>query len=337
MEFIQDYALFLARVLTLLVAFAVVLGMLGGMAGKGRNRQRERLEVEPLNRRYKDMAERIDQGARKSGKGLLKRLRDRRQQKTQRAGEGRLPRLFVLTFEGDIRASATEALREEVSAVIASAKRDDEVLLRLESPGGMVPGYGLAASQLARLREKGIRLTIAVDRVAASGGYLMACVADRIVAAPFAIIGSIGVVGQLPNFHGLLKRHDIEFELHTAGEHKRDLTVFGENTDEGRAHFRQSLQEVHGLFRNHIARYRPRLDVDQVATGEHWLGERALELGLVDDLGTSDDLLLERRERMELISLTYHPSVSFRRRMAIVFESVLGRLGVSPGLFEARK
>ena len=335
MELVQEYAFFLARVVTLLVALMVIFAMVGA-AGRGRGRHRERLEVEHLNPRYKAMARRIEFGTQQGTKGFWQRLRERRR-KNRQSGEGRLPRLFVLTFDGDIRASATEALREEISAILASAKRDDEVLLKLESPGGAVPGYGLAASQLGRLREQGIRLTVAVDRVAASGGYLMACVADRIVAAPFSIIGSIGVVGQLPNFHGWLKRNDIEFELHTAGEHKRDLTVFGENTDEGRAHFRQSLQEVHDLFRNHIARYRPRLDVEKVATGEHWLGERALELDLVDDLGTSDDLLLERRERMELIALTYHPSTSLRRRFAIVFESVLARLGFTPGLFEARK
>ncbi len=334
MEFIQDYALFLARVLTLLVAFAVILGMLGGMAGKRRGRQREQLEVEPLNRRYEAMSRRIEQGIQTARPRLLQRLRERRREKRRsQGGEGRLPRLFVLDFDGDIRATAVDALREEVSAIIATAKRDDEVLLRLESPGGMVPGYGLAASQLARLREANIRLTIAVDRVAASGGYLMACVADRIVAAPFAVIGSIGVVGQLPNFHGLLKRHDIEFELHTAGEHKRDLTVFGENTDEGRAKFRESLQAVHDLFKHHIGRYRPRLKLDDVATGEHWLGERALELGLVDDLGTSDDLLLERRERMELIGLTWHPTPSFRRRLSVVVESLVARLS---GLSRAR-
>ena len=331
MELIQDYALFLARVITLLIAFGILLSMLGGMAGKRQGRGREKLEVEPLNERYKNMAKRIEQSADKKRQGLLSRLRERRQQK-RHGGEGRLPRLFVLDFDGDLRASATEALREEVSAVIATARRDDEVLLRLESPGGMVPGYGLAASQLARLREKDIRLTIAVDRVAASGGYLMACVADRIVAAPFAIIGSIGVVGQLPNFHGLLKRHDIEFELHTAGTHKRDLTVFGENTDEGRAKFRESLEEVHGLFKSHIAKYRPRLDLEQVATGEHWLGERAHELGLVDDLGTSDDLLLERRERMDLVGLSYHPATSFRRRFSVVVESLMARLGYGPRL-----
>ena len=328
MEFIQDYALFLARVVTLVVAIGVVISLIGA-AGKRRGRQREQLEVEPLNRRYEAMTRRIEQGTGKERPGLVERLKARRQKKSK-SGEGRLPRLFVLDFEGDLRASATETLREEISAVLASARSDDEVLLRLESPGGMVPGYGLAASQLARLREKGIRLTVSVDRVAASGGYLMACVADRIVAAPFAVIGSIGVVGQLPNFNRLLKRHDIDFELHTAGENKRDLTVFGHNTDEGRAKFRESLQEVHDLFKEHIARHRPRVDLDRVATGEHWMGEKALELGLVDDLGTSDDLLLERRERMELVKLDYQPAPSLKRRLSVVVESLLARLGLAP-------
>ncbi len=328
MTFIQEYAQFLAQVLTLLVAFGIALGMIGGLAGKRRGKQREALEVERLNQHYEAMSRRIEQSAEKRRPGLLTRFKERRAKKRHQ-GEGRLPRLFVLDFDGDLRASAVDALREEVSAILTSAKRDDEVLLRLESPGGMVPGYGLAASQLARLRDKGIRLTISVDRVAASGGYLMACVADRVVAAPFAIIGSIGVVGQLPNFHGLLKRHDIDFELHTAGEHKRDLTVFGRNTDEGRAKFRESLQEVHDLFKHHIARYRPKLDLEKVATGEHWLGEKALELGLIDDLGTSDDLLLERRERMELIALTWHPAPSLKRRLSVVLESLLVRLGLT--------
>jgi serine protease SohB len=328
MEFIQDYALFLARVVTLVVAIGVVISLIGA-AGKRRGRQREHLEVEPLIHRYEAMTRRIEQGTGQERPGLIKRLKARRQKKSK-SGEGRLPRLFVLDFEGDLRASATETLREEISAVLASAKSDDEVLLRLESPGGMVPGYGLAASQLARLREKGIRLTISVDRVAASGGYLMACVADRIVAAPFAVIGSIGVVGQLPNFNRLLKRHDIDFELHTAGENKRDLTVFGHNTDEGRAKFRESLQEVHDLFKGHIARHRPRVDLDRVATGEHWMGEKALELGLVDDLGTSDDFLLERRERMELVKLDYQPAPSLKRRLSVVVESLLARLGLAP-------
>lgn len=327
MELLQDYGLFLAKTATLVVAFGIVLAMIAS-AGRGRTHRREHLEVEPLNRRYREMARRIEQGL-APRRRRLRNLRERRRERHPgRGGQARLPRLFVLDFEGDLRASATEALREEVSAILATARSDDEVLLRLESPGGTVPGYGLAASQLARLRKRGIRLTVSVDRVAASGGYLMACVADRIVAAPFAVIGSIGVVGQLPNFRGLLRRHDIEFELHTAGEHKRTLTMFGENTDEGRAKFRETLQEVHDLFKGHIARHRPKLDLQRVATGEHWLGERAQELGLVDDLGTSDDILLEHRERMELVALRYRRPQPFSRRLALTLESLALRLGL---------
>ncbi|PWG61960.1 protease SohB [Sediminicurvatus halobius] len=333
MELLQDYGLFLAKTVTLLAALGFALAMMAN-AGRSRSRSREQLEVEPLNRRYRDMARRIDQGL-APRRGRLKGLRERRRERREgRRGEARLPRLFVLDFEGDLRASATEALREEVSAVLATARSDDEVLLRLESPGGTVPGYGLAASQLARLRKRGIRLTVSVDRVAASGGYLMACVADRIVAAPFAVIGSIGVVGQVPNFRGLLKRYDVDFELHTAGAHKRTLTLFGENTDEGRAKFRESLQAVHDLFKTHIARHRPKLDLERVATGEHWLGEQALELGLVDDLGTSDDILLERRERMDLVALRYRRPQPFSRRLALTLESLAARLGLGGGHLE---
>lgn len=333
MELLQDYGLFLAKTVTLLAALGFALVMMAN-AGRGRSRSREQLEVEPLNRRYRDMARRIEQGL-APRRGRLKGLRERRRERREgRRGEARLPRLFVLDFEGDLRASATEALREEVSAVLATARSDDEVLLRLESPGGTVPGYGLAASQLARLRKRGIRLTVSVDRVAASGGYLMACVADRIVAAPFAVIGSIGVVGQVPNFRGLLKRYDVDFELHTAGAHKRTLTLFGENTDEGRAKFRESLQAVHDLFKTHIARHRPKLDLERVATGEHWLGEQALELGLVDDLGTSDDILLERRERMDLVALRYRRPQPFSRRLALTLESLAARLGLGGGRLE---
>src|SRR5699024_4687864 len=144
------------------------------------------------------------------------------EKKAAKAGHQHVkPRLFVLNFDGDVRATGVRDLREEISAVLQVARKEDEVLLRLESPGGVVNGYGLAASQLTRVRQHGIKLTIAVDKVAASGGYMMACVGDRIVAAPFAIVGSIGVVGQVPNFNRWLKERDVDFEMHTAGNYKR--------------------------------------------------------------------------------------------------------------------
>ena len=202
-------------------------------------------------------------------------------------------KVFVLDFKGDIQASAVEQLREEITLVLATAKAGkDRVVVRLESPGGMVHGYGLAAAQLVRLRDAGFHVTIVVDKVAASGGYMMACIASEIISAPFAILGSIGVVAQIPNFNRLLKQHNVDFELYTAGEYKRTVTMFGENTPEGKAKFEEELQQTHALFKHFVEKYRPQLNVEKVATGEHWYGQDALDLNLVDKLQTSDEYIL---------------------------------------------
>ncbi len=327
MDVVADYGLFLAKTATLLVALAIALGLVAAAIARGRSgTRREYLELTRLNDHFREMSRRIEDDRTRTARLKRRALRgQRRQQRAERRREGRLPRLFVLDFHGDMRASATDSLRQEVSAIIASAHDSDEVLLRLESPGGLVHAYGLAASELARLRSRGIRLTVSVDRVAASGGYLMAGVADLIIAAPFAIVGSIGVVAQLPNFHRLLQRNDIDFELHTAGEHKRTLTMFGENTDDARNKFRDELEQIHDQFKAHLARYRPRLDIDSVATGEYWLGEQARDMGLVDDVQTSDDFLLERRERMELVGLKWHRKDGLGRRVTLAMESLVAR------------
>ncbi|MCU4413181.1 protease SohB [Acinetobacter sp. WU_MDCI_Axc73] len=202
-------------------------------------------------------------------------------------------KIFVLDFKGDIQASAVEQLREEITLVLATAKAGkDRVVVRLESPGGMVHGYGLAAAQLVRLRDAGFHVTIVVDKVAASGGYMMACIGTEIISAPFAILGSIGVVAQVPNFNRLLKQHNVDFELYTAGEYKRTVTMFGENTPEGKAKFEEELQQTHALFKHFVEKYRPQLNVEKVATGEHWYGQHALDLNLVDKLQTSDEYIL---------------------------------------------
>lgn len=202
-------------------------------------------------------------------------------------------KIFFLDFKGDIQASADENLREEITLILATAKAGrDRVVVRLESPGGMVHGYGLAAAQLVRLRDAGFHLTICVDKVAASGGYMMACIANEIISAPFAVVGSIGVVAQVPNFNRLLKEHNVDFELYTAGQYKRTVTMFGENTPEGKAKFEEELQQTHVLFKHFVEKYRPQLNVDKVATGEHWYGQDALDLNLVDKLQTSDEYLL---------------------------------------------
>lgn len=213
--------------------------------------------------------------------------------KEARARKKNNQKIYVLDFKGDMAASAVENLREEITLILSTAKAGrDRVLLRLESPGGMVHGYGLAAAQLVRLRDAGFHLTICVDKVAASGGYMMACIANEIVSAPFAVLGSIGVVAQVPNFNRLLKEHNVDFELYTAGQYKRTVTMFGENTEEGKAKFEEELQQTHRLFKHFIEKYRPQLNVEKVATGEHWYGEDAMDLNLVDKLQTSDEYLL---------------------------------------------
>ncbi len=204
--------------------------------------------------------------------------------------------LYVINFSGDVEASYLKHLVKKIDAILDVATDKDEVILNLKSPGGLVNAYGLASAQLVRIREKGIKLTVCVDEVAASGGYLMACVADKIVAAPFAYIGSIGVVASLPNFHRLLDKYDVDYEQITAGKYKRTVTMFGENTDEGREKFKQELEDIHNRFKQVVTNYRPQLQdkIDDVATGEHWLAKDALNLGLVDEIATSDSYIAKR-------------------------------------------
>lgn len=313
MELLSEYGLFLAKIATVVIAIAVVAVLIVNLTQ--RKRQRGELRITRLSEQYKDMQEDmsvalLDGHQQKLWhKAQKKKLKQEAKAAKAKAKQGHQetikPRVYVLDFKGSMDAHEVTSLREEVTAVLAVAKPQDQVVLRLESPGGVVHGYGLASSQLQRLREKQIPLTVAVDKVAASGGYMMACVADKIVAAPFAILGSIGVVAQIPNFNRFLKNKEIDIELHTAGQYKRTLTLLGENTEEGRQKFREDLNETHLLFKDFVKRMRPTLDIEQVATGEHWYGIQAQEKGLVDEVGTSDDLLLSLMEGRELVGVRY--------------------------------
>ena len=304
-EALIDYGLFLAKTATILVGLGLLLVALV-RSRRGDKFDGDRLEVLDLNGKYRDMARQLTRAS-MSRKDFLKLLKsDRKAEKQrhkQRSDERK--RLFVIDFHGDIKATEVASLREVVTGVIMEAAEGDRVLLRLENAGGMVTEHGLAASQLMRLRAKGIPLTVAVDKVAASGGYLMAVVADRILAAPFAVVGSIGVVAQLPNFHRLLEKSGVDFELHTAGEYKRTLTLFGENNEAGREKLREQLEDTHLLFKDFIREYRPDMDLAKVATGEYWHGRQALELGLIDAIQTSDDFLLEAGEDADVYLVTY--------------------------------
>jgi len=332
-EFLSDYASFLAKTVTLVIAIVVVLVAIASMRGRGRRRGGGQLQVVKLNDFYKGLRERLEQSL--LDKERLKVLR-KEQAKTlkKEAKQGKQkadgkPRVYVLDFDGDIKASATESMRHEITALLTLATAKDEVVLRLESGGGMVHSYGLASSQLARIRQAGIPLTICIDKVAASGGYMMACIGTRIISAPFAILGSIGVVAQLPNVNRLLKKHDIDFEVLTAGEYKRTLTVFGENTDKGREKFQQDLDITHELFKNFVASYRPQLQIDEVATGEVWLGMAALDNQLVDELKTSDEYLSERAKTAEVFHLHYAERKSLQERVGLAATSSVDRLVTS--------
>lgn len=331
-EWLTDFGMFVAQLLTL--ALVVGLGAALYMKARGETGERSRLRLEELNQTRRQRLRRMQLVASQPGarKGLLKAFH--RDDKAQARGKGEQlarPTVWVLDFHGDLKASAAGRLAEEVSAVLEVAGANDEAVLRLESAGGLVHSYGLAAAELDRLRQAGLTTTICVDKVAASGGYLMACGADRLRAAPFAVIGSIGVVAQLPNLHRLLKRHDIDVELLTAGRYKRTLTVFGENTEEGRDKFVEDLETTHQLFKRHVAERRPDLDIEAVATGEIWFGSDALERGLVDDLGTSEAYLVERMREARVISVKLEQKPTLSHRLGLGVSRGVER-GVERGL-----
>ncbi|EIJ71602.1 protease SohB [Pasteurella bettyae] len=324
-EIFVGYGIFILEILTvLLITAGIIVAIVTFKQNK--NAQSGELQLTDLTKTYQDNSKKlrhfrltedelkeVEKAQKKADKAQAKEEKAKRK-KGEVAKEIK-PCLYVLDFKGDIHASETNALREEISAILEVAKPEqDEVLLRLESPGGVVHGYGLAASQLARLKQQGIKLTVAVDKVAASGGYMMACVADKIISAPFAIIGSVGVVAQVPNLHRLLKKHDVDVDVMTAGEYKRTVTLLGENTEKGKQKFQQELEETHGLFKQFVAKNRPQLDVEKIATGEHWFGQQALELNLVDEIATSDDLILESIKQKDVISVKYQIKKSLMQK-----------------------
>lgn len=349
LEFLSEYGMFLARTATVAAAVvAVAAFVFAGARRGGRRGGKGAIRVTRLNRRIDGMRDALRRAA--LGRERLKLLakEEKRKAKAERKEEkakarkaadepeaGDKKRVFVLDFKGDLAAEAVACLREEVTAVLSVARADDEVLLRLESPGGMVHAYGLAASQLMRLRDKGIPLTVCVDKVAASGGYLMACLADRLVAAPFAIIGSIGVLLQTPNFHRALKRRDVDYEIVTAGEYKRTLTAFGEITPKGRHKAQEDVDAIHGVFKDWVKSHRPDVDIDAIATGETWVGAQAKERLLVDEIGTSDERLVEACGAADVFEVEYEPRRSIQDRLGAAFGRALDRaldrwLGRSP-------
>lgn len=298
--FLTEYGLFLAKSITLVLCILVTMAGIVALSGKKKSKGTPKPQLKKLNHDYEQR--KSEALAECDGKQARKAYR--KQCKAKRKAENKqahATRVFVLNFQGDIKAKSVTHLREEVTTILLMQQPGDKVIVNIESAGGLVHAYGLAAAQLDRLRQAGIHITATIDKIAASGGYLMASVADHIVAAPFAIVGSIGVVAQMPNFHRFLQQHNVDFEQITAGQYKRTLTVLGKNTDEGRAKFQKDVNQVHELFKNYLHERRPQLDLSQVATGEYWHAAQALPLGLIDALGTSDDLLLQAHAQSQLI------------------------------------
>ncbi len=300
-------------VLLLLFLFAGILSLLG----RGKEKMNGKITVENLNEKYADIKNALSEEilSKAELKKFRKKIKQQDKEKEEALKTTPQKKIFVLHFNGDIKGSEVASLREEITAILCVASTDDEVVVTVESGGGMVHAYGLAAAQLARLRQKKIPLTVIVDKVAASGGYMMACIADQLLAAPFSMIGSIGVIVQLPNFHRVLKNNHIDFEQVTAGDYKRTLTLFGENTKEGRQKLHQEVEEIHHLFKDLIQKHRPQLDMDLVSTGEVWLGTKALELKLIDGLTTSDDYLLSQHELADLYEIQYHTKKSLSEKI----------------------
>lgn len=328
LDLLLQYGLFLAKTLTVVVAVLIVIVAVSNIGNRRRHPDEGHVDVLRLNDRLDDDADELraavlDKAALKAHEKAEKK----KQKEKEKGSAERRPRVYVLNFHGDIRASAVESLRREITAVLALAEPGhDEIVVNLESPGGMVHSYGLAASQLARIRQQQIPLTICVDKVAASGGYMMACLGNRIMAAPFAVVGSIGVVAQMPNFHRLLQKHEIDVEVMTAGEYKRTLTVFGKNTEAGRQKFQEELDDTHLLFKEFVTAQRPQLDIERVATGEHWYGQRAMDLGLVDELRTSDEYLSARAKEADVFVVRFVRKHALMSRLGLAAEGSVDRL-----------
>ena len=319
----QEYGLFLLKVITVLISVIVLISF---VAASKKSNTSEGLEIENLNEKYKGLSDSLNKAVMEKDEWKKKQKSEKAIAKKNKKKKTRKPKAYILDFIGDIKASAVPSLREEVTAILDIAKRNDQIVLRLDNHGGVVHEHGLAASQLARIRQKKIHLTVVVDKVAASGGYLMASVANKIYAAPFAILGSIGVIAQLPNFNRLLDNYGVDFEQITAGQYKRNVTMFGKNTDEDREKLKDQLEEIHELFKSSVNEYRPQLDLERVATGEHWYGSKALELGLIDEIKTSDELLIEMAKKYEIFSVKLKVKKPLKKRLLSNIDSLLEKV-----------
>jgi len=331
-EFFTEYGLFLAKAVTIVVAILLIITAVAAAAqSRTHHGHKGDIRVTPLNDFFDDLKLALQHNIftkdemKAEEKRRKKEDKEKEKDRKKHADEPDRKRVFVLDFDGDVKASGVECLAHEITAVLTLARKEDEVVLRLESPGGQVHAYGLASSQLERFKQKGIPLTVCVDMVAASGGYMMACVADKIIAAPFAVLGSIGVVAELPNFNRALKKFDVDYEIYTAGQFKRTVTMLGENTEAGKQKFLEEIEDTHGLFKAMVSRNRPKLDMSRIATGEHWYGSQCVENGLIDVVQTSEDYLFDASANADIFEVAYEVKRPLADRLGLAAEGMLSR------------
>lgn len=323
MEILQNILTFFSQALIIVLSIVAVLVTIAALVAKAK--LQKTFDIELLHEKYQDHAQALKFAILNDAELKIEKKRQKKEEKAKaKLVETAKPRIFVINFlKGDIKASSSENLRNEVSTILGVATPRDEVVVCLESPGGLVHSYGFAAAQLLRLRSANIPLTVCIDQVAASGGYLMACTANKILAAPFALVGSIGVVAQVPNFNRLLKKHDVDYREYTAGDYKRTVSIFGEITEKGETKFKEQLEITHDLFKSFVTTYRPKMDMAKVATGEFWYGELALGLGLVDEIKTSDDYLLEKSKEHQVIKISFEQKPTFTDKVSDLFSKTL--------------
>lgn len=327
-EFFLEYGMFFAKTATVVVAFMMIIGMVAAVSVRNRHIPKGEIVVSYLNDTIGEMTDILKESILSKDEWKAEEKAEKKQAKLDKKANKDVhrKRIYILDFNGDVKAEGVESLRQEITAILTIATSSDEVVMRLESPGGQVHMYGLAASQLERLKVAQIPLTVCVDKVAASGGYMMACVASKIIAAPFAVLGSIGVVAELPNFNRVLKRFDVDYNVYTAGEFKRTVTLMGENTEEGIRKFKEELEDTQRLFKALVHRHRPQLDINEIATGEHWYGSHALSNTLIDSLGTSDDYLFDLSKHADLYEIKFEIKRSIAEKLGFHVESLAHRL-----------
>ena len=329
-ELLIEYCFFLLKVITITFVIVIPILMIVSSSRYKTMGDKGQLIIKNLSEKFESMGTSLrgSQMDPKTYKKFIKEKEKKRKQDSKKKNKSSKQKsaIYVLNFQGDVMASDHDKLKQEINAILASKTSCKEVVLKVESGGGSAYAYGLCAAELKRLVDNKIKLTVCIDKVAASGGYLMSCVASKIIAAPWALVGSIGVIAQLPNIHRLLKDNLIDFEMHTAGQFKRTLTVFGENTEEGRQKFISELEDLHIVFKDFVKENRPNVDAMKVSTGEVWQGQKALALGLIDAIQTSNDYLLNLSDKYNLYEVEYHEKKSLGDRFAYGIQAFVDQL-----------